>query len=80
MTDTTHARPPLVSVVVVTLDNLELLRKCLASLQAQDHPNTEIIVVDNGSREPVLAALGTLLALGPRPRSRTQLLATVFGG
>jgi GT2 family glycosyltransferase len=44
---------PLVSVVVVTLNNISLLRDCLASLMAQSHKNLELILVDNGSTEDV---------------------------
>ena len=45
--------PPLVTVVVVTLNNLNLLRNCLTSLYAQDYGAIEIVVVDNGSDEDV---------------------------
>lgn len=43
---------PLVSVIVVTYNNLELTKTCLASLDAYTHyPNLEIIVVDNASSD-----------------------------
>lgn len=48
---------PLVTVVVVTLNNLELLRNCLKSLYAQDYEPIEIIVVDNGSDEDIQSML-----------------------
>lgn len=44
---------PLVSVIVVTLNNAALLKNCLASLVAQSWPAIEIIVVDNGSEEDI---------------------------
>ncbi len=44
---------PLVSVIVVTLNNGALLKNCLASLMAQSWPAIEIIVVDNGSDEDI---------------------------
>ena len=44
---------PLVTVVVVTLNNLNLLRNCLRSLFAQDYGALETIVVDNGSDEDI---------------------------
>lgn len=44
---------PLVSVVVVTLNNIPLLRGCLSSLKSQTHKNLEIILVDNGSTDDV---------------------------
>jgi len=48
---------PLVTVVVVTLNNLNLLRNCLRSLYAQDYRTIEIVVVDNGSDEDVCGML-----------------------
>jgi GT2 family glycosyltransferase len=42
---------PLVSIVVVSLDRWELLKRCLQSLVVQSYPSIEIIVVDNGSQE-----------------------------
>lgn len=44
---------PLVTVIIVTLNNLNLLRNCLTSLYAQDYEAIEIIVVDNGSEKNV---------------------------
>jgi GT2 family glycosyltransferase len=44
---------PLVSVVVVCCNGLEITRRCLAALFDQDHDPSEIIVVDNGSQEDV---------------------------
>lgn len=52
---------PLVSVIIPHLNQPDFLRTCLDSLAAQDWPaeQTEIIVVDNGSRTlPDLATLG----------------------
>ena len=40
---------PLVSVIVVTMNNFDLLKKCLRSLYKQDYEPMEIFVVDNGS-------------------------------
>jgi len=48
---------PLVTVVVVTVNNLNLLRNCLNSLNAQDYEPLEIIVVDNGSEEDIQGML-----------------------
>jgi GT2 family glycosyltransferase len=46
------SRDPKVSVVVVTYNNLDLTRACLASLDAQSqYENMEIIVVDNASSD-----------------------------
>ncbi len=42
---------PLVTAVVVTVNNVDLLRNCLDSLCRQDYQALEIIVVDNDSDE-----------------------------
>lgn len=47
-----HKNDPWVSVVVVTYNNLDLTKQCLASLDAySDYPNLEVIVVDNASSD-----------------------------
>lgn len=43
--------PPLISSIVVNWNRRDLLRACLVSLQTQRFPNTEIILVDNGSTD-----------------------------
>lgn len=44
---------PLVSIVIATRDRADLLRGCIESIEAKtDYPNYEIMIVDNGSREP----------------------------
>ncbi|MCE4223314.1 glycosyltransferase [Methylobacterium sp. C25] len=44
---------PLVSLIVPTRDRLDLLRPCITSLlERTDWPSKEILVCDNGSREP----------------------------
>lgn len=48
---------PLITVVVVTLNNSTLLRNCLRSLYTQDYEAVEIVVVDNGSDEDVRGML-----------------------
>ena len=61
---------PLVSVIIPTRDREELLRCCLNSLaqHAAGNPPTEIILIDNGSREP--RALAYLESLEGRPDIR----------
>ncbi|MBF0567057.1 MAG: glycosyltransferase family 2 protein [Nitrospirae bacterium] len=44
---------PLVSVVVVCLNGLEISRRCLRGLFSQEYGAKEIIVVDNGSSEDI---------------------------
>jgi GT2 family glycosyltransferase len=44
---------PLVSIIIPTKDKADLLTPCLDSITRNtDYPNWEIIVVDNGSKEP----------------------------
>ncbi len=44
---------PRVTIVIPTKDRLELLKKCLDSLDAvTSYPNYDVVIVDNGSREP----------------------------
>lgn len=54
--------PPLVSVVLPTADRPRLLGIALACYQAQTHPRSELIVVDDGAVAPVdeaaVAAVG----------------------
>ncbi len=40
-----------IAIIVVTYNRLELLKSCIAALQYQSYPNTEIIVVNNGSTD-----------------------------
>ncbi len=47
----------LVSIVIVNFDGRDLLRKCLASVDAQPYRPVEIIVVDNGSTDGSIAML-----------------------
>lgn len=53
----TQQTTPLVSVVVVTLNAMDLLRQCLSSLAKQNYARLEIIVVDNGSTQDIAGML-----------------------
>jgi len=44
-------RPPLVSVILVSMDRKELLEKCLRSIRHQVLSDVEIVVVDNASSD-----------------------------
>jgi GT2 family glycosyltransferase len=61
---------PLVSVIIPTRDRGEMLRRCIDSLQdqAEGSPPTELLVIDNGSRDP--ATLSYLAELAERPGVR----------
>lgn len=44
---------PLVSIIIPTLDNVALLRRCLENLlELTDYPHFELLVIDTGSQEP----------------------------
>lgn len=61
--------PRTISIVIPCLDDAHLLRRCLASLQAQETPADEIIVVDNGSTDDtaaVAAQTGARVITEPR--------------
>jgi GT2 family glycosyltransferase/glycosyltransferase involved in cell wall biosynthesis len=55
---------PRISVLIATYDRPELLRACLASFTEQtlEHSAFEVVVVDDGSREPVVPAVVNELA------------------
>jgi GT2 family glycosyltransferase len=42
---------PLVSIIVVNYNGEDVLPKCLSALSHLEHPNCEIIIVDNGSSD-----------------------------
>jgi GT2 family glycosyltransferase len=58
---------PLVSVVIVTIDNLELNRQCVESLfERTAWPNLEVVVVDNGSTDGTAEYLSAARSRDPR--------------
>ena len=66
--------PPLVSVIIPTRNQPELLKKCLLGLREKtDYPALEILVVDNGSDDPAMEEIysrereGIRLLRDPRP-------------
>src|SRR5258708_33884200 len=46
------------SIIVPTLDRREMLQAALASIRAQAWPDSEIIVVDGGSTDGTVEAMG----------------------
>jgi GT2 family glycosyltransferase len=46
------ASHPRVAVVVLTWNDTEMTRRCLTHVLASDYPALDVILVDNGSREP----------------------------
>jgi GT2 family glycosyltransferase len=57
---------PLVSVIIPTRDQVALLKRCLTTLRENtDYAPIEIVVVDNGSREPETHALFRDLSQNP---------------
>lgn len=60
---------PLVSVVVVTHNNIDLTRACLESLELHsDYPSLEVVVVDNASSDGSLELLREWAAAAPGRR------------
>jgi glycosyltransferase involved in cell wall biosynthesis len=48
-----HPNTPLISIIIPTHDHAEDLKRCIDSiLQKTSYPNFEIILVENGSKEP----------------------------
>jgi glycosyltransferase involved in cell wall biosynthesis len=56
---------PFVSVVMPTRNRADMLKRAIAALEAQDYPNFEIIVVDNGSTDET----PQVIADAPRARA-----------
>ncbi|HLY59754.1 MAG TPA: glycosyltransferase family 2 protein [Terriglobia bacterium] len=54
--------PKLVSVLMVTHNDSGVLPKCLESLERQDYPNRECIIVDNASSDDTKSILSSLKA------------------
>ncbi|HYZ40734.1 MAG TPA: glycosyltransferase family 2 protein, partial [Stellaceae bacterium] len=60
---------PRVSIIIPTRDRVNLLERCVAGiLHHTDYPDTEILIVDNQSKEPETLAYLTKLAGDPRVR------------
>ena len=69
ISDAIAAIRPLVSIIIVTYNNLAFNRQCLASvLSDTDYPAIEVIVVDNASSDDTPAFLRELAASEPRVR------------
>ena len=47
--------PPTIAVTLVTFDSADFLARCLDALAAQTAPPSEVVVVDNASRDDSLA-------------------------
>jgi GT2 family glycosyltransferase len=48
--------PARVSIIVPTRDGLAMLRRCLAAVERTNHPDVEVLIVDNDSREEATLA------------------------
>ena len=74
---TQHDREPLISVIVLNWNGLNLLDECFASLEAQTWRNKEFILVDNGSTD---GSRDLLVQWAERlPNAQTVLLPTNTG-
>jgi glycosyltransferase involved in cell wall biosynthesis len=63
-------RQPLVTLTVVTLNATDYLRGTLAAMLAQDYPNLEILVSDNGSTDDTASLVASMTLGDPRVRFR----------
>jgi glycosyltransferase involved in cell wall biosynthesis len=61
---------PLVTLAVTTLNRADYLRETLLSVLAQDYPNLEILVSDNGSRDETPTLVQALIKDDTRARLR----------
>jgi glycosyltransferase involved in cell wall biosynthesis len=61
---------PSVTLAVTTLNRADYLRETLSSVLAQDYPNLEILVSDNGSRDETPALVQRLIKDDSRTRFR----------
>lgn len=67
ISETMSQQAPKVTAVVVTFNRHELLRRCLAALQAQHRSPSSIIVVDNSSTDDTWLTLDEIAATSPIP-------------
>ncbi len=73
--------PARISIVIPTRDGLAMLQRCLAAIARTDHPDVEVVIVDNGSsKDATLAFLAStahtvVRAPGPFNFSRLNNLA-----
>jgi GT2 family glycosyltransferase len=58
-------RRPLVSLIIPNRDQIDVLRRCLYSLWLTDYQHFEIVIVENGSRDPRTHAYYSQLAQVP---------------
>jgi len=60
-------RAPLVTLIIPTRNSLHLVRRCISSiLEKTDYPNYEILIIDNGSDDPLTLAYFDTLGNDPR--------------
>lgn len=59
------AKYPKASIIVVCWNSADVLGRCLRQLQAQDYPDYEIVIVDDGSRDDTLQIAERAAAHGP---------------
>lgn len=57
----THGDPPSVTVIVPVRNEVELIKGCLTTIEAQDYPNiAEVLVVDGGSTDGTVEVASAL--------------------
>ena len=66
-TDVTGVRAPLVTIVIVNYNYSEFLRQCIQSVDQQDYPNLQCIVVECASTDDSLSVIEETISLAKRP-------------
>lgn len=69
---------PLVSVSIITYNQVHLIRSCIDSALAQDYPNMEVIVADDGSTDGTAEVVKTIA--GEHPDRVFAILSPVNQG
>jgi GT2 family glycosyltransferase/glycosyltransferase involved in cell wall biosynthesis len=66
------SEPPLVSVCVAHFNRPKFLKQAIASLEAQDYPNFEVLIVDDGSTSP--DAIEFLASIEPKLQRNWRII------
>jgi GT2 family glycosyltransferase len=59
---------PLISIIIANHNQADLLRQCIASIERSSYSNVEIVIAENGSREPATHAFYDELRTRPNVR------------
>lgn len=71
---------PLISIIIPNKDEVETLKKCIASLEKSDYRNYEIIIVENNSREETFSYYRQIAPLDQQIKGVQTLSGSLSGG